>query len=176
MALFAHRYYHASQDVTIEHVVGNQNYDGIVTDKRGCSEAIRFLEVTSTLVTYEDALRMEVLSAKGHVAAYGRVRAVGPRSRRVSIEAEGVAYDPGEIRAEHLDLVKDAVRKKAMKPYQPGTVLIVAVDDAVPFREPADVSELNSLAVSVLVPTLKGTNFVSLALEGSNHVHLVYAL
>jgi hypothetical protein len=36
MALFANRYYAASPQVTIRHIIGNQNYDAIVTDSRQC--------------------------------------------------------------------------------------------------------------------------------------------
>jgi hypothetical protein len=34
MALFAYRYFCASPQVIITHVIGNQNYDGVVEDKR----------------------------------------------------------------------------------------------------------------------------------------------
>ena len=69
MALFAHRHFGASPQVIITHVLGNQNYDGIVEDKRASPEPIRYLEVTTTLKTYEDSLRMELLSKEGHVVA-----------------------------------------------------------------------------------------------------------
>src|SRR6266853_505601 len=99
MALFAHRYYGASTQVTITHVIGNQNHDGIVEDKRGCPEPILYLEVTTTLKTYEDSLRMELLTKQGHVAAYGPVIAEGHRHKRVSITAEGMAREHQAIRA-----------------------------------------------------------------------------
>ncbi len=174
MALFAHRYFRASSQVMITHFIGNQNYDGIVDDERAQPDKIRYLEVTTTLKTYEDSLRMELLSKQGHVAAYGPVTAVGSRHKRVSIKAEGIAREHKSIRADHLKLIQDAVEHKAKKKYEQNTVLIVAVDDSVAFREPEDVTALDKLATTVLVPTLKRTNFTLMALEGSNGLHLCY--
>ena len=174
MALFAYRYFGASPKVIITHVIGNQNYDGMVEDKRERAEALRYLEVTTTLKTYEDSLRMEVLSKKGSVAAYGPVIAEGPRHRRISIKAPGVAREHQAIRADHLKLVQEAVERKAKKKYEPNTVLIVAIDDSVPFREKADVAVLDGLVTQTLVPALRGTNFSMLALEGSNGLHMCY--
>jgi len=176
MALFAYRYFGASPQVIITHVIGNQNYDGMVDDKRNRPEALRYLEVTTTLKTYEDSLRMEVLSKKGSVAAYGPVIAEGPRYRRVSIKAPGIAREHQDIRADHLKLVQEVVERKAKKQYEPKTALIVAVDDSVPFREKADVAALGALATGTLVPALRGTNFNLLALEGSNGLHLCYRI
>lgn len=176
MALFAHRHYEASPQVTIRHVIGNQNYDGVVEDKRPRPDSIRYLEVTTTLKTYHDSLRLEVLSKEGQVAAYGPVTAVGPRHNRVSIKAEGMAREHRAIRADHLSLVREVVARKAGKNYQPDTALIVAVDDSVPFSTSDDQAALDELAKGTLVPMLEGTNFSLLALEGSNGLHKVYSI
>lgn len=160
----------------ITHVLGNQNYDAVVQDRRPHPESNQYLEVTTTLKTYEDSLRMELLSKQGHVAAYGPVSAEGPRHNRVSIKAEGMAREHQVIRTDHLKRVRAAVERKMKKNYERNTVLIVAVDDSVPFREPEDVRILDELARGALVPLLKGTNFVVLALEGSNGLHLCYSI
>lgn len=176
MAIFAYRYFKASPQVFITHLVGNQNHDGIVEDRRSHPDSIRYLEVTTTLKTYEDSLRMEILNKQGHVAAYGPVTAEGPRHRRISIKAEGLAREHEAIRADHLVLVRQGVERKAKKEYDKNTVLIVAVDDSVPFREREDAEVLKTLASEILVPMLKGTNFSLLALEGSNGLHLCYVI
>jgi hypothetical protein len=176
MALFAYRYFGATPEVVIKHVIGSQNYDAMVEDKRERPEAIRYLEATTTLKTYEDSLRMEVLSEKGSVAAFGPVVAEGPRRQRISIKAPGIAREHTAIRADHLKLVEQVVERKAKKNYEPNTVLIVAVEDFVPFSQKEDVAALDALATSTLVPALRGTNFSLLALEGSNGLHLCYAI
>jgi hypothetical protein len=174
MALFAHRYFGASPQVMIKHVIGSQNYDGIIDDKREHPDSIRYLEVTTTLKTYEESLRMELLSKHGHVAAYGPVTAVGPRHKRVSIKAEGLAREHQAIRGDHLERVREAVERKAKGKYEKNTVLVVAVDDSVPFSQREDLAALDHLATTTLVPRLSGTNFSLLALEGSNGLHMQY--
>lgn len=176
MALFAERHYGASSQVVVTHVLGNQNYDALVEDKRPSPEPIRYLEVTTTLKTYEDSLRMEILSKQGHVAAYGPVAVRGPRHNRISIRADGMAREHTAIRADHLKRVEDAVTRKAKKTYEPNTALIVAVDDSGPFRQGGDVEVLDRLAREVLVPMLAYKNFTLLALEGSNGLHLCYCI
>src|ERR1700730_3391373 len=69
-------------------------------------------------------------------------------------------------------LVRQVVGRKAGKTYRQGTVLVVAVDDSVPFRQANDVASLEAFARTVLLTTLKGSNVCMLALEGSHHVHL----
>src|SRR5882672_6406981 len=70
MALFARRHYGAAADVLITHVLGNQHYDGTVEDQRATPDDIRYIEVTGTR-TYNDALRLEVLSRDGHAPLLG---------------------------------------------------------------------------------------------------------
>jgi hypothetical protein len=99
MALFAYRYFGASSQVIITHVIGNQNYDGIVEDRRERPAKIRLLEVTTTLKTYEDSLRMELLSKTGSVAAYGPVVAAvhvidGSLSRPLELRANTMIFAP----------------------------------------------------------------------------------
>lgn len=119
---------------------------------------------------------MELLSKQGHVAAYGPVTAQGPRHRRIAVKAEGIAREHQAIRADHLKLVQEGVERKAKKEYEPNTVLIVAVDDSVPFSEEDDVAALDALATGALVPVLRRTNFSLLALEGSNGLHLCFPI
>ena len=93
MALFAHRYFEASSKVTIRHFIGNQNYDGIVEDKRHSAGLCSLPRGDNHSQDLQRLASMEQLSKKGHVAAYGPVTAVGPRHKRVSIKAEGVARE-----------------------------------------------------------------------------------
>ena len=171
IALFANRYYAASPQVTISHIIGNQNYDAIVTDSRQLPEAIQFIEATTTLMSYADSLRFELMNAQGHAPAYGSVSAVGPKHNRTAITAQSIALEHGTIRSEHLQRVQTAVSKKASKHYEPNTALIVAIDDYVPFESKADCAALDSMARSVLVPSLSGKNIRLLALEGSKQTH-----
>jgi hypothetical protein len=174
IALFANRYYASSSQVTISHVIGSQNYDAVVADSRACPDPIQFVEVTTTLMSYEDSLRLELMNSQGHAPAYGAVSAIGPKHNRTAISAQSIALEHSTIVNDHLQRVQSAVRKKAGKQYEPYTALIVAIDDYVPFERPADRAALDTLVRSVLLPLLSGTNIHLLALEGSKQTHLVY--
>lgn len=174
IALFANRYYAASPQVSISHIIGSQNYDAIVTDSRQPPEQIQFIEATTTLMSYADSLRFELMNTQGHAPAYGAVSAEGPKHNRTAITAQSIALDHSKIRDEHLQRVQTAVSKKASKHYEPHTALIIAIDDYVPFDSEADCAALDSMARSVLVPLLIATNIRLLAFEGSKQTHLVY--
>ena len=174
IALFANRYYAASPQVTISHIIGNQNYDAIVTDSRPSPEPIQYIEATTTLMSYADSLRFELMNSQGHAPAYGSVSAVGPKHNRIAITAQSIALEHSKIRDEHLQRVQTAVSKKVSKHYEPNTALIVAIDDYVPFESRADCAALDSLARSILVPLLSASNIRLLAFEGSKQTHVVY--
>ena len=102
MALFAQRYYDGSADVTIIHVVGNQQYDGTVEDRRENPSPIRYIETTVSDRDYTESLRMELLNRDGSVPAYGEVRAEGSKGRRTKLEADSMAQNHDKIREEHI--------------------------------------------------------------------------
>ena len=86
MARFAYRYFNASSDVLITHVLGNQTYDGIVEDKRSPIGTVRFIEVTDSTWDETEAHRMELLSRDGYAPGYGKVHAEGRKGRRTRLE------------------------------------------------------------------------------------------
>lgn len=176
IALFAYRYFRQSPDVTITHVLGNQGYDATVADNRLKPSAVRFIETTLADRDYEDSLRLEILSRDGSAPAYGEVRAKGPKGRRTLLEAEKEAVKHSDLVGQHLARVVAAVERKANKKYPDNTALVVKIDDYVPFRDDADIADLDELARVRLVPMLSSREFRVLALEGTRNVHLAYAL
>ena len=69
MALFAHRYFDGSPDVLISHVIGNQQYDATVEDRRANASPIQYIETTVSDRDYTESLRMEILNRDGSVPA-----------------------------------------------------------------------------------------------------------
>lgn len=174
IALFANRYFAASAEVSIMHVIGNQQHDAVVDDRRGSPGKVKFIEATVSDWSYVESLRMELLSRDKYAPAYGKVEAEGAKGRRTKLIAQFEALDHDTIREQHIAGVIAAVKKKAGNKYPDGTALVVRVDDALPFREDADVAELDRVAKEVLVPMLAQREFRVLALEGSRALHLVY--
>ena len=93
IAYFAKHYYDGSPDVLISHVIGNQQYDAVVEDRRPDQGPITHIETTVSDWGYEESLRMEILSRDGHVPAYGRLLAKGAKGRRTLLEAKSAALD-----------------------------------------------------------------------------------
>jgi hypothetical protein len=176
LARFAHRFYEASPEVIIHYIMGNQNHDAVVEDSRAARSSIQYLEATTTLVTYDESLRMELLTRDGHAPAVGRIVAKGPRHARISIEAELKAVDHEAIVAEHLQRIARVVTTKAAKGYPEATALVVAIDDYLAFRFTEDAARLDALAHEQLLPALTPTNFCALALEGGAGVHRYFPL
>ena len=56
------------------------------------------------------------------------------------------------------------------------SLLVVRIDDAVPFREEADVAALEEIVHSALIPMLADREFRVLSLVGSQGLHLSYSL
>jgi len=176
IALFSSRYYGASGEVLITHVLGSQQYDATVEDRRAQPSPIQFIETTVSDWSYEESLRVELLNRNGSVPAYGEVHAKGPKGNRSKLRAESGTLKHADVREQHIAGVISAVKRKADKPYPDGTALVVRVDDALPFRDDDDVAILDDVARSELVPMLSGPRFRILALEGSARVHLAYEI
>lgn len=65
IGLFARIFYGGSADVLVSLAIGSQQYDATVEDRRQDSSTIRHIEVTVSDRNYSEALRMEILNAKG---------------------------------------------------------------------------------------------------------------
>lgn len=176
IGLFAAKYFEASPDVTITQVIGSQQHDALVDDSREVPSTIKFIEVTVSDRDYTETLRMEILNRDGSVAAYGKVRAQGPKRKRAVLEAESIAMKHDDVRNQHIKAIIGAVANKAKIEYPEHTALVVRVDDAVPFREDADIAALDEVASAKLVPMVSGREFDLLAFVGSQGLCLSYEL
>jgi hypothetical protein len=176
IALFASRYFSESTDMVTTHVIGNQQHDATVDDRRTEPGAVKFIEATVSDWSYVELLRMELLTRDGHAPGYGKVQAEGAKGRRTKLVAELEALDHDSTREQHIAGAIAAVKKKAENKYPDWTALVVRVDDAVPFREDSDVAELDHVAREALVPLIAKREFRALALEGARRVYLVFEL
>jgi hypothetical protein len=176
MARFAWRYFRESKEVLITHVLGNQQYDGNVDDKRAAPSHIRYIEVTDSTRDHNEALRNELLSRDGTAPGVGKVHAEGPKGRRTRLEGEYAMRDVGAEPTQQLERVHEVVKAKAAKTYPSGTALVVHVDDAIVFKDAGAVAAVRKLAEDVLVPLLSGREFRVLVIEGSTHLYEAFEL
>ena len=110
---------------------------------------------------------MEVLEKKGHVNAIGPVSVSGTRnSPDRAIDVCDNAINHEVLVGEHMALVATRICAKAKSKYSQDHVLIVTVDDRIPFRTETDINRLKAF-VRGLARTLP-LEFGKLAIVGES--------
>ncbi|MCH8135180.1 MAG: hypothetical protein IIB77_04280 [Proteobacteria bacterium] len=160
IGIFAMHHFGAKEDIAIQLVVGNQNYDAIVT---GDSSFFSYIEVTQAHEGEDAHLRMIALECDGHVSTLGPVIKTGTKATGISVEVEGIALSHSAVLCEELARIQDAVARKIDKSYPEDTALLVVFDDYISIRNEQDLAELRS-AVEPLMPQLN--NFRWFAVVG----------
>jgi hypothetical protein len=164
LGIFCAHYFKASRCVTIQHIVGNQNYDAIVTDARVRKSPITYLEVTQAHGGQTEHLRMIELERRGSVNVLGRVKKRGTKHTGITVDIENEAKPHHDVVAAEKDRITKAVERKAGKSYPKGTGLIIVFDGYVAFRNSEDAEDLRQFAKKNLQS--KVTNFYLAALVG----------
>jgi hypothetical protein len=148
LALFAWCEFGDRSDVKVKPNLGNENFDGTISFTDGSK---LFVEITYAKNGYDDSLRMEVQAREGHVNALAPVTVVGTRhspNRRVQVPNEAVRCDV--TRNEHLSYVVNCLKTKAAATYGPRHILVLVVDDYIPFHNEQDVKILDMLVTQLL--------------------------
>lgn len=150
LGLFAFRRYGLRRDVKCTPNFNNENYDGRI-DFDDTSVPSIYVEITYAKDGYDESLRLEVLSANGSVNRSGRILISGTKAsghRKVDVENECV--DHQETRGHALEIVRERIVNKSDKIYGSNHVLVVVVDDYLPFRTADDRMILVEYAKSVI--------------------------
>ena len=150
LGLFAFRRYGVRGDVKCTPNLNNENYDGRI-DFDDISVPSIYVEITYAKDGYDENLRLEVLSENGSVNRSGRISISGTKAsghRKVDVENEFV--DHQETRGHALEIVRERIINKSNKVYGPNHVLVVVIDDYLPFRTEDDRMILVEYAKSVI--------------------------
>ena len=115
----------------------NDNYDGKIEFSDGNNPPI-YVELTYAKDGYDERLRLNVLSSEGTVNALGKITVSGTKASGQTIKVENEAVDHAEVRSAALALLKDRLAGKSNKQYGQNHVLVVVVDDYLPFRTDED--------------------------------------
>ncbi len=137
------------EDVKCTPNLSNENYDGKVEFSTRPTEPI-CVEITYAKDGYDEHLRLSVLSRDGSVNALGRITVIGTKASGQKIEVENEAVDHAKTRDAALTLLKERLVGKASKQYGQRHVLVVVVDDYLPFREENDKALLEEAAKSTV--------------------------
>ena len=144
LALFGFREFGQTPGTLVTPSLDNDNFDGTVQIQGGRRVLV---EVTCAKDGYDDSLRLEVLAKEGNVNGLAPISVKGTRSsvdRVVTIPNEMVDHD--EIVDKHIAYVAQRLVSKADVIYGREHILLVEVDDYIPFRSEDDVERLKSFA------------------------------
>ena len=131
LGIFAMHHYGASEEVSLQLVIGSQNHDAVITDQRSNPSPFSYVEITQAHAGEEEHLRMLALGKHGHVNLLGPVTKTGTKATGIEVEVESVALSHQEVLERQLGLVEAAVLRKTQKKYPEGTALLVVFDDYV---------------------------------------------
>ncbi len=134
LAIFGNRKFGDTDQVLLQPVIGNQNYDAKIIDKRTKPASVTYIEITQAHEGENDYWRRRELSEKGIVFSRAPVIKKGKgKNRLVSIPHQATSVEEG-VKNE-LNRIIDAAKRKAGKHYPANTSLIVFFDDTLPFEE-----------------------------------------
>lgn len=150
LGLFALHRYGSRNDVKCTPNLSNENHDGKI-DFDDSSIPSVYVEITYAKDGYDESLRSEVLSENGSVNASGRISKSGTKaSGRRKVDVENECVDHQETRGRALEIVRERIVNKSNKTYGPNHVLVVVIDDYLPFRTEDDRKILIECAKSII--------------------------
>jgi hypothetical protein len=166
LALFVRREFNDISDALVQPNLSNDNFDASVVFQN--PRRTLFIEITRATDGYDESLRDEVLAREGHVSGTGPVKVSGRKgalNRKVEVQSGMLLLD--EVFAKHLALVQNTVNAKARRQYGRHFILLVVVDDYLPFRRESDQSKLHEMVEGTLLsPDLDFGRLVILGISG----------
>ena len=134
LAIYGKQKYGDTDQVFLQPVIGPQNYDAKVIDKRTEPASVTYIEITQAHEGEDNYWRRCELLEKGIVFSNAPVIKTGKgKNRSVSIPPEATSVE--ERVKNELNRILDAAKRKAGKDYPPNTSLIIFFDDTPPFEE-----------------------------------------
>ncbi len=173
LGIFCEHYFKSSKCVTLNHIIGNQNHDVVITDKRLRKSPLKYLEITQAHDGEDAHLRMVKLNEEGHANAFGKVKKSGTKHTGLTIEINNEAIEHGELVRKELKRIYEAADRKKRKEYPEGTGLIIICDDYIAFRKPEDIEQLKEYIEKNVLAGM--SNFTKIFVIGwSSKIYLEY--
>ena len=144
LAIFAYKKYGEKKKVYIKPVIGNQNYDAILTDDSHSPPLVKYVEVTQSHEGETEYLRAFYLQKHGYVPLTGKIKKGGSKKSGLRISAELEAVPVIENANNELQRIVDAIERKESKRYPNNTCLVISFDDGYMFRRALDITEIDT--------------------------------
>lgn len=174
LSLFALRLYGSEGSVKCVPNLSNDNYDGRI-DFNDASIPPLYVEITYAKDGYDESLRLQVLAEKGSVNGLGRISTTGTKaSGRRTVEVENEAIEHVEMLKMALEIVRERILGKTGKVYGSRYVLVVVVDDYLPFWAEEDRARLEGFSKAVIENVRLDFQAMFLLGASGNYLSCVY--
>lgn len=160
ISIFCSNFFKKSEEVFINFNTDSKSYDAVINDYRANATKLRFIEVTQAHEGQADYFRRLNLHRYGHVTAYGNIE----KSKETNLfSCDDNAVLHSDLFAAELKKIEKSIIKKSLKKPPSETILVIAADDYLVFKNK---DELESL--EFLLEKLKNqiSNYAALAIVG----------
>jgi hypothetical protein len=148
LSLWATRVYGSREDVRCRWVRGNQSFDAIIIDLSKLPHYGFRLEITLASSGYQERLRSEYADEHGFVPMTGPILTSGTKANR-KIDTHLECSSRGDQIWKAYQQVREAIERKASKPYTSGTSLLVMAED-VEFELDSHFDDLDAILLAIL--------------------------
>ena len=143
LAFFGKHKFGDTDQVLLRSVIGNQNYDAVVTDLRTKPDYQSYLEITQSHEGESDYWRRCELLKKGYVPKYAPVIKTRTKKTKMQVSIPPQATSVTERVKNELKRILCAAKRKEGKDYPTNTSLIIFFDDMPPFQKVIDNEKLD---------------------------------
>lgn len=162
LSIFACLRFGVSENVTLQPIIGNQNYDALVIDHSSSPPRTSKLEITQAHEGEPEYLRRLMLQEQRWAPASGQIEKSGTKNTGIKLTTNLVAKRVEDLLNEQIVLIRDALDRKLSKKYESDTSLLIMFEDVVAFDEEDQRQELYRVVRDELGP--KAEPFVALYL------------
>lgn len=174
LCLFGHHLYAKSDAVKCRPKLGNQSYDATIEFEDPSISPV-YVEITYAKAGHDEHLRLEKLSTEGHVNWLGALTVTGTKaSGRQMVEIENEAVEHKVTVDKNLELVRESLNGKSGKTFGRNHVLVVVVDDYIPFRYDEGKRILEKWTISAIETMALDFKAVFLLGSSGNYLSCVY--
>jgi len=153
-------------DIRLQLVIGNQNYDALIIDRSFSPECRNKLEITQAHEGENHFFKRLMIQEKGWAPLSGQVIKRGTKNTGISLDAHLIMRDVEDSLHTQKNLIGKALERKTKKKYDPNTSLLIMFDDIIASHVPNAKEILYQFIQSEL--GFKPTQFSTLYLVGSS--------
>jgi hypothetical protein len=153
LSIFAKHVYSGKSHITFRPVIGNQNYDVLITDRSVSPPNISRLEITQAHEGEAEFLRRLLLQDQGWAPASGAIEKSGTKNTGIKLKASIEALDFEDVVADQVRLVTEAFERKLNRTFEQSTSLLIMFEDVYIFDDDRAIEKLRKLVEEEFAPT-----------------------